>query len=38
MVMVATVWNVYVLGAYVGLQYDWIIALGSIAVKRVKRI
>ena len=36
--VVATAWNTYVLGVYVGLQYVWIIALGTIAIRRVERI
>ncbi len=36
--VVGAVWNTYVLGVYVGLQYLWIIALGSIAIRRVQRI
>jgi hypothetical protein len=33
-----TVWNVYVLGVYIGFQWMWIIVLGSIAIRRVQRI
>lgn len=35
---VALVWNFYVLGVYIGLQWAWIIVLGSIAIRRVQRI
>ncbi len=36
--LVGTVWNGYVLGIYVGLQYAWIIALGAISIRQVQRI
>ena len=35
---VGAVWNVYVLGVYIGLQWAWTIALGSTAIRRVQRI
>jgi hypothetical protein len=36
--VVGAVWNVYVLGVYIGLQWAWTIALGSMAIRRVQRI
>jgi hypothetical protein len=36
--VVGTVWNVYVFGVYLGFQWVWTIALGSIAIRRVQRI
>jgi hypothetical protein len=36
--VVGTVWNFYVLGVYIGSQWAWIIALGSIAIRGVQRI
>jgi hypothetical protein len=36
--VVGAVWNFYVLGVYIGLQWAWTIALGSIAIRRVQRI
>jgi hypothetical protein len=36
--VVGTVWNAYVFGVYLGLQWVWTIALGSIAIRRVQRI
>ncbi len=36
--VVGGVWNLYVFGVYLGLQWVWIIALGSIAIRRVQRI
>lgn len=36
--LVGAVWNFYVLGVYIGLQWAWIIALGSIAIRRIQRI
>ncbi len=35
---ISAIWNVYFWGVYLGLQYVWIIALGSIAIRRVQRI
>jgi hypothetical protein len=32
------VWNSYVLGVYIGFQWVWIVALGSVAIRRVQRI
>ena len=36
--VIGTIWNTYVLGVYIGGQWVWIIALGSIAIQRVQRI
>ncbi|MEW6403522.1 MAG: YIP1 family protein [Chloroflexota bacterium] len=36
--VVGAVWNFYVLGVYIGLQWVWIIVLGSIAIRRIQRI
>ena len=36
--VVAALWNVYVLGVYSGLQWAWIVVLGSMAIRRVQRI
>jgi hypothetical protein len=36
--VVGAVWNVYVLGIYIGFQWVWIITLGTIAIRRVQRI
>lgn len=35
---VALVWNAYVYGVYITLQYGWMIVLGTIAIRRVQRI
>jgi hypothetical protein len=35
---VGAVWTFYVLGVYLGLQWAWIIALGSIAIRRIQHI
>mgnify|MGYP005839879191 CR=1 FL=1 len=34
----AAVWNIYVFGVYLAGQYLWIIALGSLAIRRIQRI
>lgn len=34
----AAVWNVYVIGVYVGVQWIWIIVLGAVAIRRIQRI
>ena len=36
--LVGAVWNSYVLGVYIGFQWAWTIALGSMAIRRVQRI
>jgi hypothetical protein len=36
--VVGAVWNFYVLGVYIGMQWAWIIALGAIAIRRIQRI
>ncbi len=36
--VVSAVWNFYVSGVYIGLQWVWIIALGSIAIRRIQHI
>jgi hypothetical protein len=36
--VVGGIWNSYVFGIYLGLQWIWIIALGSIAIRRVQHI
>lgn len=36
--VVGTVWNIYVLGFYIGVQWLWIFILGSMAIRRVQRI
>jgi hypothetical protein len=36
--VVGMVWNVYVMGVYIALQWIWTIALGSIAIRRTQRI
>jgi hypothetical protein len=36
--VVGAAWNFYVLGVYIGLQWVWIIALGSIAIRRIQHI
>lgn len=36
--VVGGIWNSYVFGVYIGLQWAWIVALGSIAIRRVQRI
>jgi hypothetical protein len=36
--VVGAVWNFYVLCVYIGLQWAWIIALGSIAIQRIQHI
>lgn len=35
---VSLAWNFYMYGIYLGLQYVWIIALGSMAIRRIQRI
>lgn len=35
---VGAVWNLYVYGVYIGLQWAWTIALGAIAIRRTQRI
>lgn len=35
---VAVVWNLYVYGIYITLQYGWMIVLGSLAIRRVQKI
>lgn len=32
------IWNVYVLGFYIGVQWLWMIVLGAVAIRRVQRI
>ena len=36
--VVGAAWNFYVLGVYIGLQWIWIVALGSIAIRRIQRV
>jgi len=36
--VVGTIWNAYVFGVYLTLQYAWIIVLGAIAIRRLQRI
>jgi hypothetical protein len=36
--VVGAVWNVYVLGVYIGLQWAWMVVLGSIAIRRIQRV
>ncbi len=36
--IVGTAWNTYVFGVYIGLQYLWMIVLGSLAIRRVQRV
>jgi hypothetical protein len=36
--VVGGIWNSYVFGVYLGLQWIWIIALGTLAIRRVQRI
>ena len=36
--LVAAVWNVYVIGVYSIVHDLWIVALGTIAIRRVQRI
>jgi hypothetical protein len=35
---IAAIWNFYVIGVYSTFQYGWVIALGSIAIRRIQRI
>jgi len=35
---IGVIWNFYVIGVYVILQYAWAIRLGSIAIHRIQRI
>lgn len=36
--LVSAIWNVYVLGFYIGFQWVWMIVLGTIGIRRVQRI
>ncbi len=36
--VIGGVWNFYVVGIYVSLQWIWIIALGALAIRQVQRI
>jgi hypothetical protein len=36
--VVGAVWNVYVIGVYIGAQWIWTIALGSVSIRRIQRI
>ena len=36
--LVSTLWNAYVIGVYIGVQWAWTIVLGTIAIRRVQRI
>ncbi|MCE7980078.1 MAG: hypothetical protein DYG89_02705 [Caldilinea sp. CFX5] len=35
---IAVVWNAYVFGVYITLQYGWMIVLGTLAIRRVQKI
>lgn len=35
---IAIVWNIYVFGVYITLQYGWMIVLGGLAIRRVQKI
>lgn len=35
---VTVVWNIYVFGVYITLQYGWMIVLGTLAIRRVQKI
>ena len=36
--VIGTIWNFYVFGVYLGVQWIWIIVLGSIAIRRIQNI